>query len=194
MGLGRFRNLLKRPTADATASALMRDVVGHKSDTARTVVGTSRSLMSYLKGLVGNVPQLVAGTTDTSPLASMDLFSITGGPVLVHEIFGIVTTTAVQAQATTVVLSLDPDDAGSDVALNAAYDATGIATGTIIRWTKDVSEALIAYLDVAEATDTQAPGVIMMIGDIKVAYGDTSTGQINWFCLYTSLGGVMAAG
>jgi hypothetical protein len=150
--------------------------------------------MSYVKSLAGNIPQLVAGTTDTSPLASMDLWT-TNGMVAIHEIFGVVGT-VIQTQATTVQLLFDPDDGGSDVALCAAgLDATADAVGTVYRLTKDFSEDLIALLDAFEATDIQAPPIILgQAGDIKVAYGATSTGVINWYCLYTSLGGVLAAG
>jgi len=150
--------------------------------------------MAYVKQLVGSQPELVAGLTDTSPLASMNLFTIADGPVMIHEIFGVVTTTPIQAQATTIQLKLDPTDGGSDVVLSAAgLDATGDVTGTIYRLTKDFSEDLVALLDAHEATDIQAPGVICQPGNIKVTYGDTSTGQINWFCVYTRMGGTLAA-
>lgn len=193
--MSKLRNHIRVPGADGAANTYMSDVIGNKSDAAAAGgVSTSESLMAYLKQLVGAVPVLVAGTTDTSPLASMDLFSIDSGPVIVDEIFGIVTTTPIQAQATTIQLSLDPDDGGSDVALDAgSYDATGAATGTIIRCTKDFSDALLASLDAHEATTFESGGIIMQPGDIKVTYGAASTGQINWYVLYRSLGGVITA-
>lgn len=52
MGWGRVRNLLRRPTANATTSAYMRDVLGHKSDAAVGAVGTTGSIMAYMKGLL----------------------------------------------------------------------------------------------------------------------------------------------
>lgn len=40
------------PSADATANALERDVIGNKTDAAVTTVGTTKSLMAYLKGAI----------------------------------------------------------------------------------------------------------------------------------------------
>jgi len=40
------------PTADVGTNAQVRDVVGNKTDAAVTTVGTTKSLMAYLKGLV----------------------------------------------------------------------------------------------------------------------------------------------
>lgn len=62
-----FRNKLKVPSADGTANSYSRDVVGHKEDAAVETVGTTKSLMAYLKGLIGlhNVPTADA-TTNTS--------------------------------------------------------------------------------------------------------------------------------
>jgi hypothetical protein len=40
------------PTADATANALERDVIGNKTDASVTTVGTTKSLMAYLKGAI----------------------------------------------------------------------------------------------------------------------------------------------
>ena len=190
-----MRKLLMRPTSDITRNDFMADVVGSKADAAAVgVVSETESLMAYLKQLVAGIPEIVAATPVASPLASADLWSCSG-PVIVHDIWGIVTTTAIQAQATTVTLSFDPDDGGSDVNLNTAVDANAAPTGQIIRCTKDVSEAALSFLDVAEATDIQAPGIILsQAGDIKVTYGAASTGQINWFIRYSKIGtGVITA-
>ncbi len=40
------------PTADSTANALERDVVGNKTDAGVTAVGTTKSLQAYSKGIV----------------------------------------------------------------------------------------------------------------------------------------------
>lgn len=191
-----LNRLLLRPANDSTVNDFTRDVIGSKADAAAVgVVTETESLMAYLKQLVAGVPEIVAATPVASPLASGDLWSCSG-PVLIHDIWGIVTTTAIQAQATTIQLSFDPDDGGSDVVLDAgSLDATGDAVGTIYRCTRDVSEAIIASLDVCEVTDYHAPAMIIgQAGDIKVTYGAASTGQINWFIRYTKIGtGVITA-
>ena len=43
---------LNVPTADSTANAVMRDVVGNKTDAGVTAVGTTKSIEAYAKGLV----------------------------------------------------------------------------------------------------------------------------------------------
>lgn len=43
------------PTADATTDATIRDIIGRKTDTANTTVGTTSSLMRYIKGILGEV-------------------------------------------------------------------------------------------------------------------------------------------
>ena len=187
--------LLLRPANDSTVNDFMRDVVGSKADAAAVgAVSETESLMAYLKQLVAGVPEIVAATPAASPLASGDLWSCSG-PVLINDIWGIVTTTAIQAQATNCKLSFDPDDGGSDVDLCTNLDLTGDAVGTIYRVTRDVSEALIASLDVCEVTDYHAPAMILgQAGDIKVTYGAASTGQVNWFIQYTKIGtGVITA-
>lgn len=74
------------PSADSTANVLVRDVAGNKTDVARTTVGTTRSLMSYLKGVLNQIAILVArgaaGATETNgPFSYLDA----GGEQDVHE-------------------------------------------------------------------------------------------------------------
>ncbi len=181
-------------SANATTDNDFTEGMGRKADTAVHVIGTTASAMAYLKGLM-TAGGYVAGTTDTSPLASMDLWSLSG-PVIITDIVGIVTTTAIQAQATNTKISFDPDDGGSDVDLCANLDATGDVTGTIYRITGDFSDALVSGLDALESSghDVKKGIPLSQAGDIKVTYGATSTGQINWFIKYESLGGVITAG
>lgn len=40
------------PTADSTDNVLVRDVVGNKTDAAVTAVGTTKSILAYVKGLI----------------------------------------------------------------------------------------------------------------------------------------------
>lgn len=55
------------PTADSTADVSVRDVVGRKTDAAQTAVGTTRSLMGYLKGILNQIATLI--TMGTKPAA-----------------------------------------------------------------------------------------------------------------------------
>ena len=43
------------PAADATTNTDERDVIGNKTDTAVTTVGTTKSIIAYIKGLLGMI-------------------------------------------------------------------------------------------------------------------------------------------
>lgn len=69
------------PAADATANAEVRDVVGNKTDAAVTTVGTNKSLMAYVKGLLGKsviksiqygVVVISTGTSATATITSVN--------------------------------------------------------------------------------------------------------------------------
>lgn len=60
-------------SADSTANSNIADVIGNKTDTAQTTVGTTRSLMGYLKGVLTTVLTLmVAPTTVETSTFSVD--------------------------------------------------------------------------------------------------------------------------
>lgn len=75
------------PAADATANAQMRDVIGNKSDAAQTVIGTTRSIIAYIKGLLTRQARevhrmdfwsdLVATVTVTATAADISLPNVT---------------------------------------------------------------------------------------------------------------------
>ena len=50
---------LKVPPADAVTDTSMRDVVGKKDDTANTTVGTTSSLMRYVKALLNQMATVI---------------------------------------------------------------------------------------------------------------------------------------
>lgn len=45
------------PAADSTSNASVADVVGNKTDAAQATVGTTRSIIAYVKGLLNSVQQ-----------------------------------------------------------------------------------------------------------------------------------------
>lgn len=58
-------NILRRPTADSTGTSYVRDVVGNKSDSANSgVVGTTKSVIAYLKQLVTRGNGILAVTSN----------------------------------------------------------------------------------------------------------------------------------
>ena len=56
-------------TADDTSNTLMRQVVGNKTDAAQTTVGTTRSIMAYVKGLLSlSLSNSRLGQLDADPV------------------------------------------------------------------------------------------------------------------------------
>lgn len=55
------------PVKDSPEDIMMRDVAGKKDDTSQTTVGTTRSLMSYIKGVLNQITTVITnlGTVDT---------------------------------------------------------------------------------------------------------------------------------
>lgn len=51
------------PVADAVTNLKDRDVIGNKTDAAQTTVGTTRSLMGYLKGVLSLIVSYLKSTT-----------------------------------------------------------------------------------------------------------------------------------
>ena len=47
------------PSADSTDNVLERDVIGNKTDTAQTTVGTTHSIMRYMKGAVTELSEIL---------------------------------------------------------------------------------------------------------------------------------------
>lgn len=67
-------------TADSTSNGNARDAIGNKSDAAQTTVGTTRSIMAYVKGILGF---FTATSSITSPVlvnntSEQDLVDFTG--------------------------------------------------------------------------------------------------------------------
>lgn len=169
--------------------------IGRKADTAVTTLGTTASLMAYLKGLVQN-SGIVPATVPTS-LANGEttLFTIAGGDVAITELYAKVTT-VVQTAATTVKLTFDATETGADIDLDAGtLSLNAAAVGNIIRCTGDWSDALIMTLNAVEAPgyNLHRSPMILSPGAIHVNYSAARTGVIKWYVRYISYGGTITA-
>ena len=52
------------PVADSADNVRVRDVSGNKGDAAVSVVGTTRSIIAYVKGIVNQVAAILTGQSD----------------------------------------------------------------------------------------------------------------------------------
>lgn len=139
---------------------------------------------------------LVTGGPKTLPAtASGDIFTVTGGRVIITSLTGTVTT-VIQAQTTTLSVGNKPTGAASAVAtLCATADLNAKAVGTTLAVPAAKASALI--VSGADGTlvwngSTGAQGVaftagglaLIPAGTIQVTTGATSTGAIVWSVTY----------
>lgn len=119
------------------------------------------------------------------------LFNITGGPILVHALFGRVTT-VIGAGLAVPVLAFTPTGGGalSNICTLAASIAAD-AVNTLYTWTGLLAGVLtpgvgIGHLDLTGAEAgfvaplTFVPGVIALVNTV-----DAVTGVIDWYICYT---------
>jgi len=123
----------------------------------------------------GNGP-LVTGPTN--------LFTITGGRVILVGLIGTVTT-AIQAQATTVQLISTPT---SGTAVNLS-NSTGDLNGKEVGATVVLGATLGATAVVANAGGNGLVQLktVIAAGNINVTYGAGSTGAVKWDMIYVAI-------
>ncbi len=115
------------PAADSTANTMERHVVGNKTDATVTTIGTTKSLMGYVKGLVSG-----GRKTSNVTLANTDLtgtvtrFTITNGPIKVWSL-GMLITTVLPAGANTLLFSFTPTGGGATNLCGATDTASASA-------------------------------------------------------------------
>ncbi len=117
--------------------------------------------------------------------ANVNLFVITGGPIVVTEFVGIVTTN-IQAAAAVTRIQQDVITPAGTVSLSTAVDLTGVAAGTSITFTAATPGVLTPTT--AGALD-QLPKNYWLcpIGKIKAEFGADRTGKIAWYMVYKPL-------
>lgn len=141
-------------------------------------------------GFQGAQPQAYryASKTSASPLTTGTLFTFTGG-IEILRITGLVTT-VIQAQATTVKLSITPD-AQTPVDICATKDVNAFAAGSLLQITGTAANAMVGTTAVAVTAPATQTGPITAMcvtsGTITVTYGAASTGAIRWDIVWRPL-------
>lgn len=181
------------PTADVTTNTNERDVIGNKTDASVTTVGTTASLVAYAKGiLTANLalPRAVEKSDGAVLSGSDDLFTITGGPIKILEITGIVTT-QIGAGTTNVKLQITTTDPAATVDMNAAaVDIDADAVGTsyqTINTTGIFTPVTAGYVKEANSFATTPTTFLAPIGTIKLNSDAARTGNIKWYLRYVPL-------
>mgnify|MGYP001586297577 FL=1 len=134
----------------------------------------------YAKGFVETVEK-----SDGAVLNGQDdLFTITGGPIMVTEFVGIVTT--VLGGASNCHIDLAVTEPSADVALSTTVAIDSDAAGTSYTFT--VATPGVLTPTTAGALD-QVPAIrwLCPIGTIKSHTTAVRTGNIKWYITYTKL-------
>jgi hypothetical protein len=139
---------------------------------------------------------IVTGGPKTLPASgSGDIFSVTGGRVIVTSITGVVTT-AIQAQATLTSVGNKPTGGSSStVSFCAALDLTGKTVGTSLAVPQAKATALLSSgtdgtllwntTSGAQGVPVVNGGLLLIpAGTIQVTTVVTSTGAIQWSVTY----------
>lgn len=138
-------------------------------------------LAALRKSVVG--AKVSRATADLPQTATGNLFTITGGRVLIMQIMGEVTT-IIQNQACNTKISHDPD-VGAAADLCAVLDIANKAVGTNFGITGTVANAMVgashAYLV------AQAAPMILPAGVITLTTAASNTGKVKWDVLYVPI-------
>lgn len=139
---------------------------------------------AFTAGIVGVRATKVAAVPASG--ASVDLFTVDGGNVLVTGFFGVVETALVAD--TDLDLAFDPDDGGTDVALATVLVADSDPTGTIYALNATAGGVLLESLDVSYNGFRTLP-ITMTKGDIKLnsAGGGAGGGSVRWYAFWVPL-------
>ena len=113
-----------------------------------------------------------------------NLFTITGGRIIVRGLIGEVTV-AIQAQANAVKVVYDPTAAGANQDLCATLDVTGLAVGTMLGITGTTTDALKSSLQYMKNDLDQ--GLLFGPGALALTTAATNTGSVRWSLFYVPI-------
>ncbi len=142
-------------------------------------------------GPVASMPMAMESSVTSLTTGANTLFTISGGPIKILEIVGIVTTN-VQAQATSCKLTTTTVSPAATVDMSAAaVDLTGVAAGTSIRHigtTAILTPVTAGFVMEGNAFATNDTQFLVPAGTIQLNNASaTNTGAIKWYLRYVPL-------
>lgn len=130
------------PSADATTNQNSRDVVGNKSDAQTATVGTTASIIAYIKGLLTNYTAARAGYLDNLNGASnLDQVPANPGTAIKSIQRGTIAITSTNQTNTATITSVDT---AKSILIHLGQKSGG----------SDSSQ--VAYLELTDATTVTA--------------------------------------
>lgn len=178
------RAFFKKGQADGSTNKYVGDVLGNKEDAAVTTVGTTASLMAYLKGLLGRTAtseaiDVYAPRTVASAAAVMvngdTIFTVAGGPIEIIHLMS-VCVTANNATASTLQYSVTHATLGDVTISGASESLANAAAGSFVTLQKTaLNTAALLATEGATISSTGPSTIIMLAGVIKIVIGTGST-------------------
>jgi len=113
------------------------------------------------------------------------LFTITGGPILVKKLIGIVTT-IIGDNAATCTLELDVTEPAATVALSTAVSIVSDAAGTSYHLTA-ASPGVFTPVSAGMKDQMPVNDILCPIGGIVAKFSAANSGVIKWYLVYKPL-------
>lgn len=130
---------------------------------------------------------LVSRATAALPATtSQNIFTISGGRILLVSLVGEVTT-IIQAQATTVKVTSTPTTGSAIDMSSTGADVNALEVGGRISLANPPAAATALVKTNAGYTNLSAVNTVVPIGSLSYTTGATSTGSIKWDMLYIPL-------
>jgi len=196
--VGRFYNdsasLTKNVTDNATSTW---SVDGFDARAGQLFSGSTNQAVAYNgigQATLANQlaqPMSIASAAKTLTTGNVNMFTITGGPIKVLELVGIVTT-VVQAQTTSTKVTCTTTSPAATVDFSAAaVDLTGAAAGASIRHintTGILTVVTAGFVNEGNAFATNDTQYLVPAGTLQVNNASASnTGAITWYMRYVPL-------
>lgn len=179
-------------SADTTSNRRVQDVLGNKEDAAVAAVGTTSSLVAYLKGLLGianaHLPLTVASATKVM-VNGDTLFTVTGAPIEILHLMSVCITLN-DATASTLQYSVTHATLGAVTISNASASLANAAAGSFVTLQKTaLSTAALLSTEGATIASTGPSTIIMLPGLITAVIGTGSTtGTWKHYLVYRPFG------
>lgn len=131
------------------------------------------------------IERCVEKSDGSVPNGDDPIFTITGGPILLKKLIGIVTGT-IGANVATCTLEVDVTAPSATVALSTAVAVTDDAIGTSYHLT---AASPGVFTPVTAGTLDQVPtnDILIPIGGIVAKFSAANTGTIKWYLIYKPL-------
>lgn len=174
-------------TAEVIDGSVLSNVLTKTGDTSNFVRATD-SLEAIGENLVTVLTaqeRAIEKSDGAVPLGDDDLFVVTGGPILVTEFVGIVTTTIGATISTCTIQEAVTEPAG-DVALSTAVAITDDAAGTSYSFTA-ASPSVLTPTTAGAIPNVPRLGWLCPIGTIQATFSAADNGVIKWYMVYKPL-------